>query len=396
MGGTLSSIYSNISYGLHSHMDAMIRLQEQAATGSRINRVSDAPGDAYRLLGLRCDQRSLQDYLKRTADTTLVLQFCSESIITPMLEMVTKAKTSISQVMSGTYSEEARLQTAEEINERLENMVSLANAECADQYLFGGSATGSAPYTAQRDEDGRITEVVYQGSSYKRQIEVSAGVEVTAFYAGEDVFSSDNRDQPVFTGSTGAAGGTGTSNIKGFAWLTVTHNGTNYELSIDDGVTKVVVTGAETNQAVTNPATGEVLYVDATGISSTGAEFVSIPGTYNVFNALIAVRDILENEKGLSGTQLEQLRNHSLGVLDEASEILTRHSVKVGSEIGFLTGLENNLKEMIFSTEDEAGALEQADITEIAIGLSRHQVLYQMSLSLAGRILSVSLLDFIK
>ncbi|HUV41358.1 MAG TPA: hypothetical protein VMW23_06205, partial [Sedimentisphaerales bacterium] len=81
MGGTLSSIYSNISYGLHSHMDAMIRLQEQAATGSRINRVSDAPGDAYRLLGLRCDQRSLQDYLKRTADTTLVLQFCSESII---------------------------------------------------------------------------------------------------------------------------------------------------------------------------------------------------------------------------------------------------------------------------------------------------------------------------
>lgn len=52
MGGTLSSIYSNISYALHSHMDAMIRLQEQAATGSRINRVSDAPGDAYRLLGL--------------------------------------------------------------------------------------------------------------------------------------------------------------------------------------------------------------------------------------------------------------------------------------------------------------------------------------------------------
>ena len=400
MGGTLSSIYSNISYGLRLHMKAMMRLQEQAATGSRINRVSDAPGDAYRLLGLHCDQRSLQDYMDRASKTIEVLGVSSDpnGIIVEMLATITKVKISINQVMSGTYGEKARLQTAEKINEFLEHMVSLANTERANQYLFGGGTTGSAPYKVQRDENGRITEVIYQGSSYKRQIEVSGGVEVTAFYVGEEVFGSDDRQEPVFIGGTGAAVGTGTSNIKGFVWLTVTDDDTDgdFELSIDGGVTKVEVTGAEANQAVTNPATGEVLYVDATDISSTGAEFVSIPGTYDIFSAFIAVRDILENEKGLTDTQLEQMRKHEITVLDEASEILTRYSVKVGSEIEFLTGIKNNLQEMMWNTEDEAAALEQADIAEIAIDLSRREILYQMSLSLAGRILSVSLLDFIK
>jgi len=39
--------------------------------------------------------------------------------------------------------------------------------------------------------------------------------------------------------------------------------------------------------------------------------------------------------------------------------------------------------------------LQEADIAQIAIDLSRRELLYQMSLSLAARMMSVSLLDFI-
>jgi flagellin-like hook-associated protein FlgL len=40
--------------------------------------------------------------------------------------------------------------------------------------------------------------------------------------------------------------------------------------------------------------------------------------------------------------------------------------------------------------------LEQADIAQLAIDLSRRDVLYQMSLSVTAKLLSLSLLDFIR
>ncbi|GAG40756.1 unnamed protein product, partial [marine sediment metagenome] len=46
-------------------------------------------------------------------------------------------------------------------------------------------------------------------------------------------------------------------------------------------------------------------------------------------------------------------------------------------------------------TEDEATRLQQADIAQIAIDLSRREVLYQMSLAVAAKLMSLSLLDYI-
>jgi predicted HTH domain antitoxin len=40
--------------------------------------------------------------------------------------------------------------------------------------------------------------------------------------------------------------------------------------------------------------------------------------------------------------------------------------------------------------------LEEADIAQIAIDLTRREVLYEMSLSMAARLLSMSLLDFLR
>ena len=41
MSGSLTNIYNNVSYALLINTESMAKLQEQAATGSRINRVSD-------------------------------------------------------------------------------------------------------------------------------------------------------------------------------------------------------------------------------------------------------------------------------------------------------------------------------------------------------------------
>ena len=168
MGGTLSNIHNNVSFALNLHYEAMARLQEQAYTGSRINRASDDPSAAYQVLGLNSQQRLLENYMANISETISVLE-TSTAIIEDMSSAILQTKVDLVQIMSGTYNEDGRRKVAEQINDTLEQMVSSANTQRLGQYLFGGGNTVSAPYTVQRT-DGEITSVTYQGSFQQRDI----------------------------------------------------------------------------------------------------------------------------------------------------------------------------------------------------------------------------------
>jgi len=394
MGGTLNSIYGNTSFALNLQFEALGRLQEQAATGARVNRASDDPSSAYQILGLNSQTRDIANYINNLANVSDMLN-SSLTAIGNMSSSLATAKQRITQVAGGIYGEDTRERTAEEINELLEQIVSSANTKNMNTYLFGGSNTGSAPYVVERT-DGDITKVTYQGSSEERNVEVAPGINAAAFMVGDSIFRCDDQGQPEFTGDTGVKAGTGTSSVKGFTWLTVTNEGGTYKLSIDDGESDVTVpVGGDANQAVTDSRTGQVLYVDTTGITGTGVELVEMPGTHDIFNTLITIRDILANKKGLSEAQLQTLRENSTQALDEMSNLLLQSSVSVGSKVGFLESLKNNLADLKGNTDDNTTRIQEADIAQIAIDIARRQTLYQMSLSVAGKLMSVSLLDFI-
>jgi flagellar hook-associated protein 3 FlgL len=389
MSGSLSNIYNNVSFALYLHTNAMAKLQEQASTGSRINRISDDPAAAYRVLGLNTNEKSLENYINNLSEVASILGF-SSTILDNITSGLAETQIRLTQIASGIYDEAARKRTAEEIDDILEQIVSLANTRHMDQYLFGGTDTGSAPYKVERT-NGKITSVTYQGSLESRDIEVAPGVESSAFHIGNNIFRSNDRSDPIFIGDTGAKAGTGTSSVHGAVWLTVRDN-SGYELSIDDGATWISAGGA--NTLVTNSLTGEVLYVDTTGIS-TGVELVSVPGTYDIFNTLIIVRDVLENEKGLSESQVREMLTKLPSSVEETIKLMVQAQVSIGSKIGFLDDLKHSLKDQQYDTEDEATRLQEADIAQIAIDLSRREVLYQMSLAVAARLMSMSLLDFI-
>jgi hypothetical protein len=112
--------------------------------------------------------------------------------------------------------------------------------------------------------------------------------------------------------------------------------------------------------------TGEILYVDTNEINSTGVDLVRMPGTYDVFNTLISIRDILKNDKGLAGAQLQEVLDGSLVSLEEISELLVQAEVAVGSKIGFLDNLKDSLKNLKYDAEDETTRLQEADIAQIA------------------------------
>lgn len=395
MSGALDSIYSNISYSLNLNTEAIMNLEEQTASGNRVNRASDSPGNAYRILSLDSQERSLQSYQETIGRVSDQLEV-STTIVGEIMSALSDTVADLTQIVGGVYNVDLKGQAVEQIDSTLEQLISLANTQHAQQYLFGGDNTGSPPYVVER-ENGVITSVTYQGSDNSRSIYVSAALDVEATLVGSEVFGGGGeRQAPEFLGTAGVQAGTGTSSVTGDVWMTVEHDGTNYRISIDDGASWVTVpSGGEANQMLTDSRTGQVMYVDTTGITGTGTELVRVPGTYDLFSSLISIRDMLKNDRELSHQEILDYVDNSLSSLREVEESLVQTDVSAGLKVGFLDTLGDTLEGMEFNTYDEKAGLQEADIAQVAIDLARREVLYEMSLSVAGTLLTTSLLDFL-
>jgi flagellin-like hook-associated protein FlgL len=138
------------------------------------------------------------------------------------------------QAASGTYSQSNRAILGEEINAILEQFIGLANTKSMGRCLFSGAKTDTTPYTTQAD-GGYITEVRYQGSLEALPVPIAPGMEMTGALVGEEVFRSQDRQEPQFLGSTGAAAGAGTSTVRGDLSVRLEHEQTII-LADPDGV----------------------------------------------------------------------------------------------------------------------------------------------------------------
>ncbi|MBN1796315.1 MAG: flagellar hook-associated protein FlgL [Sedimentisphaerales bacterium] len=394
MGASISTIYNIASMAIYQQTRELMLLQEQISTGSRINRSSDDPSGGYRVLSLESDERMLSNYIDNLTQTMDLLEF-SSTAVEDTKSALANAKNLLSQITSGASGSSGIQVTIEGINDALDRVVAAANTKHSGKYIFGGSDTATQPYAVTKI-DGRITSVTYQGSTSVRDVEVAPGIDATSYYVGDDLFRCDSRSEPVFTGLTGAAAGTSTSSVRGDVWMEVTHDGSNYHISIDGGLTDITVpAGGQANQMVTDSRTGEVLYVDTTGINQTGTEWVKVPGTYDVFNTLITLRDRLETAGGLTTAEMEELRYNAFDAIDALSENLIQKSVMIGSKIGFLDNLKESLETVQYTAQDEITRIEEADVAQLSIDMSRREILYQMSLAMVGKLLNVTLMDYL-
>jgi flagellar hook-associated protein 3 FlgL len=224
--GSLASIYNNTQAMLQIQTEELARFQEMASSGSRVNRPSDAPADAFQILTLRSQSDAIDTYKSNLASIT-----DNGQVVASALESMTTALASVkalaAQAASGTYTAQNRLPIAREIDSVLEQVVSLANTQQMGRYLFGGGSSADAPYAVTR-EGGQITQVDYQGGSHTLPVAVAEGVEYATTLVGDQVFRCTSPSAPEFLGKTGAAAGAGTSNVRGDVWLTVTHTATTY------------------------------------------------------------------------------------------------------------------------------------------------------------------------
>jgi flagellar hook-associated protein 3 FlgL len=97
----------------------------------------------------------------------------------------------------------------------------------------------------------------------------------------------------------------------------------------------------------------------------------------------------------LSESQQIGLIESSATSIQELTSLLAAKQVDIGARVGFLAKHIERLENVKFNVQEEKSSVEEADIAQIAIDLSRHEVLYQMSMQITAKLMSTSLLDFI-
>lgn len=167
------------------------------------------------------------------------------------------------------------------------------------------------------------------------------------------------------------------------------------QMSIDGGKSFTPLAAFADNQAVTDSTTGRVLYVNASAVARTGAEPVQVPGTYDVFSTLVAVRDALMNTRNLSTSDQTALLSRSIKAVDEVAQNVTTGLTSVGAQLQAMDNLTKNLATLKDNSDTQIAGLRDADVAEVAVELARAQNFYQMTLSSAAKVMNISLLNYL-
>lgn len=166
-------------------------------------------------------------------------------------------------------------------------------------------------------------------------------------------------------------------------------------LSLDGGQTSKAIDFTAAAQQVIAPD-GAVTHVDSTGITRTGSEDVTYGGTLDLFNALLAARDILRTTgtpQDIAGA-LDRTRA-LLDEIDRGENAVLRVISEAGSASERLEGLGRRLADLDLAITSRRSEIEDTDLTSLLTELHENESVYQSSLLITARLSQISLANFL-
>ena len=173
--------------GLNQLLDQQSRistLQQQIASGKRILKPSDDPAAAVQVLRLT-EEINITNQYQRNSDFVSSRLSLEESVLSGIEDSLIRVRELAIQGNNSTLRSTDRQAISTEINERLQEILGLANTQDANnEYLFSGFQTQVKPFSQNPDGSFR-----YEGDQGDRTIRISSGRTIADSHNGIDVFA---------------------------------------------------------------------------------------------------------------------------------------------------------------------------------------------------------------
>ncbi len=140
---TQETFYMNSIRDIFKLQYQQVMLDKQVTTGQKVNLPSDAPSNAVTILDSRHLIYQVTQY-RANLEAASNWMTASESSMTSIKELLTKAKAVAEQMATGTIQSNQHAATATEVQNIINEIITLANTQVEGDYIFSGSRTDLA------------------------------------------------------------------------------------------------------------------------------------------------------------------------------------------------------------------------------------------------------------
>lgn len=395
--------------------DKIALLQRQISSGVRIEKPSDSPTGAVKVIRNNDQLSQIDTYLKNIQSglsflnqTTFALQSIQDEVVN-VVGKLEELVNPINQQNMNLY--------ADMIENSLRLMVDVSNSKADGKYIFGGTDQSGKPFVYS--SDGQTIEQNTRINGYNN-VRISQDIQQRINITGLEIFgtivSTDGTlDKNSAVGTIINQSRTIYDNLGNQYTLQVNLEKTNNNqysatYSIIDSAPNTVYTSPSTVQLVFNPTSGALETIDGKSPSTIN---VNVPSNKINFNLDFSqLRETTTNQVVLNANQnldifnqlkiiIDNLRNGIPPTEEQRAAVNAFNSKVIGklSEIGNIvnqfTTIESMLTQQNLDLTENTAEVNGVDVAKAIIELQNQDYLLQLSQKLAATILPKSLLDYL-
>ena len=406
----------NYLRSLNRTKSSLAEIQYQIATQSKVNKPSDNPLSNSRIMRLQNQLKTINTYRtnisygKSMIDNTITSLDSMQTEIQNVIVELTKLN---SPVVDNTLES-----FASSIDGSIKVLVDLANTDFNGQYSFGGSESGTKPFSYD-EANGRVV-VNSDHIGGDKEVRISRGIKQKFNISGKEIFQSVSEQSGNLNSNSNVGDAQTTSSkiydAKGNEYtlnMTYTKTADNtYDLNytvvdadsntIKDETVSDVKFNSETGkfETIGSDTFGEIhvevpnnkidFVIDISKVkeedSATNLKS-NLSQKADIFNTLIAIRDGLKEGKKPTAEQIKMVNDFNQHVLDKLS--------KAGGISNKLDSTEAVLENRELEVTDLLSAEKDVDMGKALIDLQTKQYTLDLTYKISSMILPKSLMDYL-
>ena len=339
--------FDQVKGNVAKNRSQMSELQNQAATQKRVNKPSDDPLAASRVMSTRADLQSNRQFTKNLSYAKSFLE-TTDSSLGEVTELLTRAKElTIAQANDASSNEDTRRTVAAEVQQLRNSIINIGNRKIADRFVFGGFRTQAPPFDARGN---------YKGDEGEMNVHADKEAYIPMNVPGSRVFLGIGID------AQGAAKGNPTQ-----------------ARSVDQLAA----------QNEDEPILGAPELTNDLPTSIDDQDERGMPLGVDIFRTLQDLEISLRtNDKGGVQDTLERL---DAGI----SQVVTTRS-QVGARASSVDALTETMAKAKVQDQSQISSLEDADVFETVSDINKTQSTLQATLQTSGKLVQQSLMDFLR
>jgi flagellar hook-associated protein 3 FlgL len=358
--------YNQVNRNLQKNRADMAELQNQAATQKKVTKPSDDPIASARVLALRTDDRSYQQFIKNMHHARSFLE-ATDTTLGELSDLLMRLKElALQQASDASATSESRRAVAEEVGQSFSQAIQIGNRKLGERYIFGGQKTTQAPFTPHGD---------YQGDDHDIKVQIHKDSFLTANLPGNRVFLGEGLGLDGLVKKKAEAP-TQAEELPQYKEEEKRLQKSEYpDVSVQiRGPASV----KEKSFAWKSEESSSVLPSSSSSLTHT-----NILKAIKNFEIALRVNDKKEIQQAL-----EQF--------DGAISQVTQSRAQVGARLQTLSMNFDSMQKVLVDNKTTASWLEDADLFQVVSDMNKTEATLKATLETSGRLVQPSLLDFLK